>query len=76
MALIKSEKLLTLMGVHIFFPHACRFHVDGYREGFEEGQRQGLIEGRNHGLLHGAKLSAEVRIITTHHTTQLGLFCF
>ncbi|KAG7327274.1 hypothetical protein KOW79_008880 [Hemibagrus wyckioides] len=37
-----------------------RFHIGGYREGFEEGSQQGLIEGRNHGLLHGAKLSAEV----------------
>ncbi|KAG9267103.1 protein LTO1 homolog [Astyanax mexicanus] len=37
-----------------------RFHIEGYREGFEEGTRQGMIEGRNHGMLHGAKLSAEV----------------
>uniref|UniRef100_A0A4W5NY24 LTO1 maturation factor of ABCE1 n=1 Tax=Hucho hucho TaxID=62062 RepID=A0A4W5NY24_9TELE len=37
-----------------------RFHVEGYREGFDEGTRQVMIDGQELRASHGAKLSMEV----------------
>lgn len=39
----------------------CRFHGEGYQEGYAEGCHVGAAEGRRYGSLHGAKMGSEVR---------------